>query len=42
MSKTNTMVEVSSKEVHKRLLQVMGEEQMEIMGLEGRDKAVCR
>ena len=42
MSKTNTMVEVSSKEGHKQFLQVMEEVQMEITGLEGRDKAVCK
>jgi hypothetical protein len=42
MSKTNTMVEVSLKEGLKQLLLVMEEEQMEITGLEGRGRAVCK
>ena len=42
MSKTNTMVEVSSKEGLKQLLLVMEQEQMEITGLEGRGRAVCK
>jgi hypothetical protein len=42
MNKTNTMEEVSSKEVPKQLLLVMEEVQMEITGSEARVKAVCR
>lgn len=42
MNKINTTVEASSKEGLRQLLLVMEQEQMEITGSEGRDRAVCK